>query len=225
MAPSFDTVGWFANEGPLMVQLGEVLLEGDPENTEIKNIFIGMDAIEKSDSSVATTVLEWIEQKISNKKPVTISPDGLDNWWETFRVIQGGEVKSTNLPWVRDHGASLGSGIKERFLAAERVTQIEIDSARENKKIIVKHLKNLITPGSAFMFPTAPCIAPLLDEDATVLDEFRANTMALTCIAGLGGLPQITMPAVTVDGFPVGISILGSHGSDEQLLNFANDLM
>ena len=75
------------------------------------------------------------------------------------------------------------------------------------------------------MFPTAPCIAPLLDEDATVLDEFRANTMALTCIAGLGGLPQITIPAVTVDGFPVGISILGSHGSDEQLLNFANDLM
>jgi len=225
MAPSFDTVGWFANEGALMLRLGQVLLEGDHENTEIKQVFIGMDAIEKSDSAVATTVLEWIEHKIAVKKPVTISPDGLDDWWETFRVIQAGEVKSTNLPWVRDHGASLGSGIKERFLMAESLSQIEIDSARENQKIIVKHLKNLITPGSAFIIPTAPCIAPLLDEDATVLDAFRANTMALTCIAGLGGLPQITMPAVTVDGFPVGISILGSHGSDEQLLSFANDLI
>ena len=225
MAPSFDTVGWFANEGSLMARLGEVLLEGDPENTAIKQVFIGMDAIEKSDLSIATATLEWIDTRILEKKIVTISPDGLDNWWETFRVIQAGEVKSTNLPWVREHGASLGPGIRERFLMAESLSQKDLDSARENKKIIVKHLKKLVTPGSALMIPTAPCLAPLLDEDATVLDTFRANTMALTCIAGLGGFPQITVPAVTIDGFPVGISILGSHGSDEQLLNFANDLI
>jgi amidase len=48
--------------------------------------------------------------------------------------------------------------------------------------------------------------------------------MALTCIAGLAGLPQISMPMLTVDGCPVGVSLIGTAGGDERLLELAVNL-
>jgi amidase len=45
--------------------------------------------------------------------------------------------------------------------------------------------------------------------------------MRLTCIAGLAGLPQITVPAGTVSGCPAGLSFIGWAGGDEALLDLA----
>ena len=45
--------------------------------------------------------------------------------------------------------------------------------------------------------------------------------LRLTCIAGLGGLPQINVPAGTLDGCPLGVSLLGWRGGDERLLDLA----
>ena len=53
-------------------------------------------------------------------------------------------------------------------------------------------------------------------------ESFRSNTMALTCIAGLAGLPQVSMPVLAVDDCPVGVSLVGAQGSDEQLLKLAS---
>ena len=45
--------------------------------------------------------------------------------------------------------------------------------------------------------------------------------MRLTCIAGLGGLPQVSIPVGTVEGCPVGLSFIGWAGGDEALLDLA----
>ena len=45
--------------------------------------------------------------------------------------------------------------------------------------------------------------------------------MRLTCIAGLGGLPQVSIPIGTVDGCPVGLSFIAWPGGDEALLDLA----
>jgi Asp-tRNA(Asn)/Glu-tRNA(Gln) amidotransferase A subunit family amidase len=44
-------------------------------------------------------------------------------------------------------------------------------------------------------------------------------------IAGVAGLPQITLPAAAVDGCPVGLSLVGGEGADEHLLQLAVALM
>ena len=82
-----------------------------------------------------------------------------------------------------------------------------------------------MAPGSVMVIPTAPCIAPERDADPAILDAFRTNAMALTCIAGLAGLPQVSVPLLTVDGCPVGISLIGAPGGDERLLEFAVKLV
>ena len=69
--------------------------------------------------------------------------------------------------------------------------------------------------------PTAPCIAPELPASGETLDAFRSRTMALTCTAGLAGLPQVSLPAGRGSGCPVGVSFVGWAGGDEALLDLA----
>ena len=49
--------------------------------------------------------------------------------------------------------------------------------------------------------------------------------MNLLCIAGLGGLPQISLPRVTQGGLPLGLSFIGAPGSDMNLLALAVNLV
>jgi amidase len=53
------------------------------------------------------------------------------------------------------------------------------------------------------------------------METFRLRTFRLTCIAGLAGLPQVTIPAGTIAGCPVGLSFIGWADSDEVLLDLA----
>jgi amidase len=69
--------------------------------------------------------------------------------------------------------------------------------------------------------PSAPCIAPPIDTPAEALDSYRTRVMRLTCSAGIAGLPQVSIPAGTVDGCPVGLSLIGWAGGDEALLDLA----
>ncbi|MBU6507603.1 MAG: amidase, partial [Alphaproteobacteria bacterium] len=55
-------------------------------------------------------------------------------------------------------------------------------------------------------------------------DDFRARVMALTCIAGLSGLPQVTIPATQINGLPVGLSFIAWDRGDESLLALAQTL-
>ena len=105
---------------------------------------------------------------------------------------------------------------------AEQVTDKELNNARQEREKIVKKINAVILPGTVLVMPTAPCIAPKLDAESAALESFRFNTMALTCIAGLAGLPQVSMPVLAVDDCPVGVSLVGAQGSDEELLKLAS---
>jgi amidase len=49
--------------------------------------------------------------------------------------------------------------------------------------------------------------------------------MSLLCIAGLAGLPQVSLPLATLDGLPLGFSLVGPWGYDRQLLALARRMM
>ena len=53
------------------------------------------------------------------------------------------------------------------------------------------------------------------------MESFRVRVMRLTCMAGLGALPQMNLPAGTVDGCPAGLSLIAWAGGDEALLDLA----
>jgi amidase len=56
------------------------------------------------------------------------------------------------------------------------------------------------------------------------LEKFRVPVVRLTCTSGVSGLPQMSIPAGTIDGCPVGLSFIGWAGGDEALLDLACEL-
>ena len=69
--------------------------------------------------------------------------------------------------------------------------------------------------------PSAPGPAPLFKLPASQQDDWRRALISLTCMAGLAGLPQVALPAGSVEGRPVGLGLIGPPGSDEALLELA----
>jgi amidase len=224
MAPSYDTAGWFANDAGLFRTVGPVLLDGDTVAADIDRLLIAEDGFERADPAVAEalrTVLDAAAGVLPKAEPVTVAPNGLEPWSEAFRVIQASEVKITNLPWVVEHRANLGPGIKERFEMVATITAAETAAAQQVREGVRARLRELVPPGTILCLPTAPVIAPKTDTPPEGLEFFRANTLALTCIAGHAGLPQVTLPAANVEGCPVGLSFIGWAGGDKALLDLA----
>ena len=104
---------------------------------------------------------------------------------------------------------------------ASKITKAEADAANKVRTAAREHIRATIKPGTVLALPTAPCIAPKTDTPQSELESFRVRVMRLTCIAGLAGLPQVTVPAGTVAGCPVGLSFVGWAGGDEALLDLA----
>jgi amidase len=82
----------------------------------------------------------------------------------------------------------------------------------------------LLSPGTLLCMPTTPFPAPLRGLPLTTLDPLRARINCLTAHGGLTGVPQVTVPGASVEGLPVGLSILGARGSDATLVAVARAL-
>jgi amidase len=225
MAPSFDTAGWFANDAMLFRDIGPVLLDGAGVPGNVSRILVLDDTFARAAPEVRAAleaVLAAAADVLPASEHADVAEDGsLDDWWDAFRVLQAGEVRETNVPWATEHNANLGPGIRERFAMAAAITDAEIAAANQVRDRVRARLSELATPGTVLCLPTAPVIAPLLDASAEDLEFFRSNTMALTCISGHSGLPQVTVPAAEVEGCPAGLSFIGWAGGDEALLDLA----
>jgi amidase len=224
MAPSFDVAGWFAATPGVFRKVGTVLLDGTAHSDKITHVCFARDAFHQADETVGNALHAFIKrarEELPNAGDVSIAPDGFDSWRECFRTIQGREIWSIYGAWIESHNPKLGPGIAERMAYAATVTADAASAARAMLSDVRARIRSSIPPGTVLCLPTAPCIAPKVDASSQELDHFRARAMALTCIAGLAGLPQISIPAATVDGCPAGLSFMGWPGADETLLDLA----
>jgi amidase len=107
---------------------------------------------------------------------------------------------------------------------ASTVTRAQADASREVVNKARDHIRQIVVPGTVLALPTAPSIAPKIETTGPELEEFRTRVMRLTCTSGISGLPQMSIPAATINGCPIGLSFIGWAGGDEALLNLACEL-
>jgi amidase len=88
---------------------------------------------------------------------------------------------------------------------------------------IREHLSELLGDDGVLVIPTAPGEAPLCNLPVESMEQYRSKVMQLTCIAGLTGFPQVTIPVMKENGLPVGLSVIANAGQDLRLLNFVNE--
>jgi amidase len=224
MSPSFDTIGWLAATAGVFRRVGAVLLGGSAVPSPVTTLLMADDAFAEADDAVAALLhdaLGAMAGALPKPRPVRIAPDGLDAWREAVRIIQAHEIWQVYGRFVTEQHPRFGPGVAERMKAASEVTKAQADAAREVHAAARDHIRSLVRPGTLVALPSAPCIAPRLDTPPEGFDAYRTRVMRLTCIAGLGGLPQVSIPAGVVDGCPAGLSFIGWAGGDEALLDLA----
>jgi amidase len=227
MAPSFDVGGWFANGPGVFRRLGDVLLDPARVPARIERLIILDDAFEQADTEVATllqSALRDMGGDLPKPERSRIAPGGLDVWRETFRLVQAGEVWQSFGEFVERQRPRLGPGIRERMEFAARVPHRDVAQARQEHTRARDHIRTIAAPGTILALPTSPCVSPLLSSPAEELETFRTRAVRLTCIAGLGGLPQVNLPIGAISGAPIGLSFIAWPGGDEDLLALCTGL-
>jgi amidase len=86
-------------------------------------------------------------------------------------------------------------------------------------------MENLLAGGAVLVLPTVPGIAPIRNALPADTEDFRARALALLCAAGLARLPQVSLPLATLDGCPLGLSLIAARGGDTMLLALAKQLI
>jgi amidase len=224
MAPSFDVPGWFAASAGLLRKVGTVLLDSARVEAPVARVLIAEDAFAQADEAVAATlrrVLTRMSAVLPATESVTVAPDDFDRWREAFRIVQAYETWRTYGDFITRQRPPLGPGIKERMAFAATVSAGDAEASRRILDSARTVIHRLLPPGTVLALPTSPCIAPRVDEPTEALESFRVRAQRLVCIAGLSGLPQVSIPAGTVDGCPIGLSFVGWSGGDEAVLDLS----
>lgn len=225
LAPSFDTCGWFARGAALLAGVGDVLLPGSQHAVEGPLLRLH-EAWVNAQPDVAEALrpaLEKLEQLRGRAVGVSLAPEGIDSFFDHFRTVQAEEAWATLGGWVEAARPRFGPGVHERFLAAKATDPAIAAPGRAFRRLLQARIRPLLAGGAVLIFPTSPCPAPLLTATMAEQDAIRQATIGVTAIAGFCGLPEVTLPAGTVNGAPVGISLVAAQGFDRGLLAFACD--
>jgi amidase len=226
--PSFDVVGWFTRDIALFEKVGDVLLGADIAGAPTR-LIVADDAWEQVEKPVAAALrpaADKLEAVLCPATHVCVSPEGLSDWFEVFRTLQAAEIWMTLGEWVTEAKPRLGPGIKERFEYAATITPAQVEAAQARRREITALVEGLLGADGVICLPTSPRAAPLCGTPVDQVEvEYRNQAMRLLCIAGLCGLPQISLPMATIDGLPLGLSLIGARNSDRALIALASRIL
>jgi aspartyl-tRNA(Asn)/glutamyl-tRNA(Gln) amidotransferase subunit A len=87
-------------------------------------------------------------------------------------------------------------------------------------------VEDLLAERDALVLPTLPVVAPATEAREVELGDGNRATVrhALTALPGAfncSGSPVVSVPVGRVDGLPVGLSLVGRLGADQELLAVA----
>jgi Asp-tRNA(Asn)/Glu-tRNA(Gln) amidotransferase A subunit family amidase len=227
LARSFDTVGWLAASAELARRVGDVLLPGD-ESVAPERLALLDEAQAAVPEGVRAAVAEAAQALASRTglplTTVRLPAGDLDEWLTTFRTIQTAEAHAAHGRWIVAHPGAVTPDISERFDSGAAVTTAVLADARAHRAGLRHALVHLLSsPPTALVIPSAAGSATALDAAARHVAAVRAATLRLTCIAGIGGAPAVSLPLATVNALPLGICLVATPRSDRSLLELASE--
>ncbi len=218
LAPSFDTVGWMAKDIKTLEAVGEVLL---PNSTllDFQQIYIEETLWELLEQEDRELLKRAIPQHLT-RESVEFKPYNFTKWPDLFKYIQGVEAWRAHGEWIGAKKPVFAPAIAGRFEQASTLNPSNYDQAKKQQAEIAEMLNLLLSDKGLLVIPTAASVAPEKNAPAESIEGIRAITMQLTCIAGLAGLPQITVPIFKRNGLALGLSFIANRNLDRSLLAF-----
>jgi amidase len=223
LAPSYDTAGWFAARASVLRRAGEVLLPEGGEGPLGPLLHVQEAWVNAHPDVVGALVpaMGAVQAVLGASIPVGLVPETLPVLYEHFRCIQAEEAWGTLGAWVTQTGPRFGPGVAERFAMARDLGPGKAAAGRAFRQLFRRRLLGLLGGGAVMAYPTSPVVAPKLDAGPAEQLQVRETTIAVTAIAGMGGLCEVSIPAARVAGAPVGLSLVAAPGRDRALLALA----
>ncbi|NMO89317.1 amidase [Actinomycetospora sp. TBRC 11914] len=223
LAPSFDTVGWLTHAAATLDRVATALLPAAPDAVLRRGVVVPA-LVARADPAVRAAFDGAVARlDLDEVDTVDIAADDLASWAAAFRTVQGHEAWAADGAWVSAHPDALGPDVAARFATAAAVTDEQAAAARVVAGRARERLCGLLGDGVALLLPATSSPAPTraaAPGDPTI-EAARAATLGLTVLAGLAGAPAVSMPLLTVDGAPVGLSAVAAPGADLALTDLA----
>jgi amidase len=222
MAPSFDTVGWLARDATTLKRVGEIYF-GPIGAFSTTRLLLARDAFDIPVKAIGEALLP-VARTLGAASEVTLFAEGIDHWLDTFRPLQLSDLWSTLGAWGKMPGRRLSQAVDERIELSSNVDPEKFATAVVKREALTDRLVSLLGNDGVLVLPTAHDLPPRRDAPVSAQVEFREKTLALTCVASLCRLPQINIPATTVERCPVGLSLIAGPRGDQRLLYLAEKI-
>jgi len=226
-APSADTTGWFARDATTFARVSEVMLGESIPATLPTRLVVAVDAFGLADAETTAALQPMVQALAALMKDVRddlIAPPGLTTWARAQRTLQPWEAWQTFKPWLERDNPRLQYLVARNLARAAAIPEGEREWAALMRGEARARMTWLLPPGTILCMPTTPFPAPLKGQPLSALEPVRARILGLAAHGGLTGVPQVSVPGAKVDGLPVGLSIVGGHGSDAALVAVARAL-
>src|SRR4051812_40938328 len=232
-SPTLDTIGVFTRSAELLQRIAAVLLATEVPTTASKtsgSIYLVSEAFELADPAVRKSLDEPIsrlheilDMQVCEKSLVQLCSDeraaDLTSWLTIYRVLQGTEFQSTLGSWIADAKPAVGPALTAGLDFLKKLDRTRIGESVGLREHYARRLNDALASGDLLCFPTVPAPAPLKGSQAyDRSSDYYWRTLSINAIAGVGRLPQVSMPLGQVDGAPLGLSLLAARGRDLELL-------
>ncbi len=216
LAKAFDTVGWMTRSAFLLQAVGDVLLPEAPVSS------LSLDEVSLVPSLVglaSADVAAAVDEALPEAKPLAWDPARIDEWRRAFVTGQAYQAWQAHGAWLETRLDTLGEAVRGRFEMARSVTRAQADEARSVLAEARAEILDVVGD-RVLAYPSASSVAPSAADAAGVRDD----TLRLTCIAGIAGLPAVSVPLRTTGGLPAGLCLVAAPGRDRDLLALAQSL-
>lgn len=225
--PRFDTATWLASDGAVFERVGQALLPASPYRPA--RLLLPLDAWALADDLFAEPLARARDALAAllgaTPQGLPIAGDeGLGAWRQTYATAGAFEGWQVHGAWITQAQPVFAPAIAARWQAASQVTAEAAEAARAAQARVSAQVRGLLGEDGVLLLPSAASLAPRRDADPASVDAIRLRTMAITCIAGQAGLPQVSLPVRTAGGDTLGLSLLGPAGSDLALIGLARRL-
>jgi amidase len=218
-APSFDTVGLFARTPAHLQAGGCALLSVPPAGRCRPRLLLAGDAFALAEPAAAAS-LRAAAASLGGAGEIDVFAGRAAEFLEAYTILQGLSIV-LSLGAFLETGPRFGATIAARFEGARALDPAAAPRWQAWRQEMAAALQALVPPGTFLLLPTAPGIAPrrfLRDGHA---ERFYREALTLCSVAGLAGLPVVSLPRATLAGCPLGLSVLAAPGEDEALLAWA----
>ncbi len=221
--PLFDTPTWLAHDAGTFERVASVLLPASAFSP--KRVIAPADAWAEAEAVFQPALRQACDTLAAllaaPVQTLDASPDGLDAWRQDYVTASAFNGWETHGAWIDSHTPAFAPPIASRWAFASTVKAEDAAAARERIARARDHVRGWLGGDGVAVLPSAASLAPLRDADPAAVDAVRMRTLRITSIAGLAGLPQVSLPLRGPDGVPLGISLLGPAGSDRALIALA----